>query len=148
MDRGGDAVGGGGRAEIRAHQSQSPPPGPFLPHTPSHFGAGKGVWQSLLGKWRTTRERARGTPHKESPKGVRNILNSKAENSEKQVLGPAFSVLIHPLHFQFFTAVFPSVLLPDCPTITVEGALTTEDKRRRNLPDFGRGWWEKLSVNI
>lgn len=36
-----------------------------------------------------------------------------------------------------------------CPSITVEGALTTEDKRRRrNLPDFGRGWWERLPLSL
>lgn len=83
---------------------------------------------------------------------MKNILKSKAEHSEKQVVGPVFSVLIHPTTlsvFQSRLSVFPSVLLPDCPSISVEGALTTEDKgRRRNLPDFGRGWWGKLPVKL
>lgn len=78
--------------------------------------------------------------------GVRNIFNSEAENSEKQILEAVFSVLIHPRHFHFTAgclSICPSARL--CSSVTVGGALTTEDKgRKRNLPDFDRGWWEKL----
>ncbi|XP_034873623.1 uncharacterized protein LOC118018944 [Mirounga leonina] len=80
-----------------------------------------------------------GSPRLESREGVRNTLKSKAENAEKRVLGPVFSVLIHPPHFQFSKASCLSDLLPDCPSISVEGVLTTEDEgRSRNLPDVGR----------
>lgn len=39
---------------------RSPSPGPCFFHTPSHFSAGKGVWRSSLGKWRTTGGGGRG----------------------------------------------------------------------------------------
>lgn len=80
--------------------SESPSPGPFFLHTPSHFGAGKGVWRPLLGKWRTITREEGGNPRVESREGGRDILKSKAGNAGKRVLGPVFSVLIHPQHFQ------------------------------------------------